>query len=273
MEEAVIVIPTINNLQYLSKCIQSIKCSFPYELLVVDNGSVDGTLEWLKENGISFIHHENNFGCSYANNEAMDYAFLKDKLLFVIHNDILLHKDCLNNLYRGITETDFDLLYALEHLTGNVNPDVMKEFRYKYIYDKNNNGLPEEEAIGYVGAAAANGINFTVRVIRKTTLEKIGYFDVNFYPAYFEDNDYGLRCILGGVKFGIVNSARYYHFWSRSIHEGGVGELNSRYFGANRQYYTGKWGGSVGKETIKDKNIVLFRTREEDYELIKGKIV
>ena len=273
MENVVIAIPTINNLQYLKKCIESIRCSFPYELFVVDNGSVDGTLDWLKEQKIVHIHHDKNFGCSYANNEIMDYAFSKDKLVFIIHNDILLHKDCLNNMYRGITETDFDLLYALEHLTGRVDTAVMKEFRYAYIYDKENKGLPEDEDIEYAGAAVANGINFTVRAIRKTAVEKIGYFDVNYYPAYFEDNDYGLRCIKGGVKFGIVNSARYYHFWSRSIHEGGVGELNSRYFGVNRQFYTTKWGGEIGRETIIEPNIKLFRTREEDYELIKNKIV
>lgn len=274
MEEVVIAIPTINNLQYLKKCVESIRCSFPYELLVVDNGSVDGTLDWLKEQNIPYVHHDQNFGCSYANNEIMEYAFSRDKLVFIIHNDIILHKNCLDHLHRGLTETtDFDLLYALEHLTGRVNPEVMKEFRYQYIYDKNNNGLPEEDDIDYSGVKVARGINFTVRAIRKTTSEKIGYFDVNYFPAYFEDNDYGLRCLLGDVKVGIVHSARYYHFWSRSIHEGGVGALNSKYFSANRAFYVNKWGGAIGRETIMEPNIRLFRTREEDYELIKNKIV
>jgi len=274
MEEVIIAIPTINNLQYLKKCIESICCSFPYELLVVDNGSTDETLSWLKENKIPHIHHDKNFGCSYANNEAMEYSFSKNKLVFIIHNDVILHKNCLDNLYRGLTETrDFDLLFALEHLTGRVNREVMKEFRYNYIFDKDNKGLPNEKTIEYTGAKASRGINFTVRAIRKTAVEKVGYFDVNYFPAYFEDNDYGLRCILGKVNVGIVQAARYYHFWSRSIHEGGVGTLNSKYFGANQTFYNRKWGGAIGKETILDPNIKLFRTREEDYELIKNKVI
>ena len=272
MEEAIIAIPTINNLKYLKGCIKSIKCSFPYELLVIDNGSSDGTLEWLVENNIKHIHHDENLGCSYANNEAMDYAFSKDKLLFVIHNDVILHMNCLDNLYRGLTETDFDLLYALEYLTGKVNPAVLSDFKYKYIYDKEDIGVPEEP-IEYGGVVKTVGLNFTVRAIKKSTLDKIGYFDVNYYPAYFEDNDYGIRCKLGNVKVGIVTSARFYHFWSRSIHEGGVEELNEKYFNINKSYYASKWGGEVGKETIIDKNIQLFRTRERDYELIKEKIV
>lgn len=273
MNDVIIAIPTVNNLAYLRKAIESIKCSFPYELIVIDNGSSDGTSEWLKSKSVKCIHHDANLGCSYANNEAMQYAFSQDKIIYIIHNDIILHKDCLDHLYKGLTETNFELLFALEHLTGAVNPQVLKEFRFKYIYDKDNVGLPEDQDLKYTPPKQMPGINFTVRAIKKEAWEKVGYFDVNFYPAYFEDNDYGLRCLMAKVKIGIVYSARYYHFWSRSIHEGGVGPTNAKYFGINSQFYVRKWGGAVTKEIRKEENIKLFRTREEDYAIVKEKII
>ena len=278
MKEAIVAVPTVNNLKYLKRVVETINCSFPYELIVVDNGSTDNTFNWLEEQGIKCIHHDKNFGVSYANNEVMDYAFSQGKLLFMVHNDVLLHKDCLNNLYWGLIKTDFDLLYGYELLSAQVRPELLEEFNYDFVVDYGGKTWRERQAETLTcenesDVRKIKAINFTVRAIKKSTFDKVGYFDVNYYPAYFEDNDYGLRCKLGGVKVGIITKAIFYHFWSRSIHEGGARALNAKYFEKNRAHYIQKWGGRIGHETITEPNIKLFRTREEDYELIKDKIV
>lgn len=266
---SVVAIPSVNNLSYLKKAVASVKCSFPYELVVFVNGSTDGTVEWLDEHSIKYIYHDKNLGCSYVNNEAMEYSFSQDKWLFIIHNDVILHKDCLDNMYKAMDESDVDLVYALETITAQANPQAMKEFFWEFTYDKENKGIATDTDEPYTGVNKALGINFTVRGIKKSIMDKVGYFDVTYFPAYFEDNDYGLRCNLAGVNYGIVPSAKFYHFWSRSIHEGGVGALNSIRFDINRRYYISKWGGNIGKETIKEPNILLLRTREEDFNIIK----
>ena len=272
--DSVVAIPTINNLNYLKKAVKSVRCSFPYELLVLVNGSTDGTVEWLDEQKIPYIYHEKNLGCAYVNNEAMDYAFNQDKLLFIIHNDLILHKDCLDYMYKAMVENqEYDMVYAMETVSAQANPEVMKEFYWKFTYDGDNKGLDTENDVEYTGVFPERGVNFTARAIKKTIVDKVGYFDVSYFPTYFDDNDYGLRCVLGDVKFGIVPSACFYHFWSRSIHEGGLGEINSRRFEINRRFYINKWGGTIGNETILEPNIKLMRTREEDYNIVKQWVI
>jgi GT2 family glycosyltransferase len=79
--------------------------------------------------------------------------------------------------------------------------------------------------------------------------DTIGYVDVNFYPAYYSDNDYARRGVNAGlapVACTLVN-AYYFHFWSRTIHQGSGGS-NSRFFNQNRQFYITKWGNDFGSE-------------------------
>lgn len=276
MKEGVVVIPNVNNIGYLQNAIQSIKASFPFELLVIDNGSTDGSYEWLLSRKINTVRHNTNFGVVYANNEAMDYAFSKDKYLFVIHNDVVLHKDCLNNMYEALETTDYDKVFALEYLMTKPSTSLTETFNnlgYKYSIGNTGNIISGSDYIGYSGVEPSGGINFTVRGIKKSVVDKVGYVDINFFPAYFDDNDYGLRCKLGGVKFGLVPSAVYQHFWSRSIHEGGVRSLNDANFEKNKRFYISKWGGPPGKETkLTNELIKIMRTREEDYDLIKGRL-
>ena len=44
------------------------------------------------------------------------------------------------------------------------------------------------------------GDGFNLFSVPRATAEKVGYFDENFYPAYFEDNDYVYRCRLAGAR-------------------------------------------------------------------------
>lgn len=74
--------------------------------------------------------------------------------------------------------------------------------------------------------------------IRKTTVEKIGLIDENFYPAYYEDNDYHRRMLLAGCEFVRI-----------MIDATSAGNALSMHAGVNinwnkcRDYYVKKWGG------------------------------
>jgi GT2 family glycosyltransferase len=85
---------------------------------------------------------------------------------------------------------------------------------------------------------------------KKSVFDKIGYTDVNFFPAYFIDNDYARRIINSGIKCCALTNARFFHFWSRTIHQG-TGGSTSQYFENNRKFYSLKWHGDFGKEKWK----------------------
>ena len=90
-------------------------------------------------------------------------------------------------------------------------------------------------------------------VINAPALEKVGLFDFNLCPCYFEDLDYLRRAVLSGVeivdlpahsKHGIDNKPSHTVNKSPALQR-----ENARTFEGNKQYYISKWGGEPGKET------------------------
>ena len=70
MKKVTIVIPNYNGLKFMEPCMAALDKQLcrDFELLVVDNGSTDGSVEWLKEHGLPSIFLETNTGFSGAVN-------------------------------------------------------------------------------------------------------------------------------------------------------------------------------------------------------------
>lgn len=80
--------------------------------------------------------------------------------------------------------------------------------------------------------------------------EEFGWFDENFSPAYFEDNDMAYRIQLEGGTAVMRPDAGHTHRGSVTQNWAGRQVVNSRMFESNRAYYSLKWGGWPGKETL-----------------------
>lgn len=81
---------------------------------------------------------------------------------------------------------------------------------------------------------------------RRSVFDKLGYIDVNFWPAYFSDNDIARRAVNEGIKSCALRHAVYFHFWSRTIKQGDGHP--PRAFAANAEFYGRKWGGAFAHE-------------------------
>ena len=85
-------------------------------------------------------------------------------------------------------------------------------------------------------------------VLTPRLLHAVGYMDENFYPGYFEDNDYRYRQKLAGVQmspFPLQNT----HITSSTLHSSKAFEERNRVtFAKNFEYYIDKWGGPPGRE-------------------------
>jgi GT2 family glycosyltransferase len=94
----------------------------------------------------------------------------------------------------------------------------------------------------YLNGMAAFGI-------RASCVEKVGWFDENYVPAYCEDIDYDYRCRLLGVHIEVVGRV-VEHYGSATLKGSKQYQReNGRSYPANRRYYGEKWGGFVGEET------------------------
>jgi GT2 family glycosyltransferase len=91
-------------------------------------------------------------------------------------------------------------------------------------------------------------LNWCSFILSVNAYLKVGKFDENFFPAYFEDNDYFRRMLLSDVPMvfnGMLNPVIYRN--SMTIQK--TPELNNG-FEKNRQYYISKWGGQPTQETF-----------------------
>ncbi len=149
-----------------------------------------------------------NFGCMHALNASSDY-------IAIAANDTSLNPDCL------------DLL--LEY-GESASADVWSGISY------NNRENIDLDAIGI-------GADFSCFMIRPLTLHRFGMFDPNFRPAYFEDNDYYARVILGGGSCHVVHRAQFFHHGSMTVRSDPDMAHHVQYwFETNRQYFARKWG-------------------------------
>ena len=89
---------------------------------------------------------------------------------------------------------------------------------------------------------------FGAFAINQAAVDKVGWFDENFHPIYFEDNDYRRRCALSGVPIRSLIS-RTRHDNSSTI-ASGFARHNERTFPTNLDYYVKKWGGPPNHETV-----------------------
>jgi len=103
---ASVIVVTYNNLEYTRLCLESLfaKTAYPnYELIVVDNGSTDGTKEYLSELGrsrldVKIILNDRNLGFSGANNLGIRAA--KGDFLVFLNNDTVLTRGLIGGLVR-----------------------------------------------------------------------------------------------------------------------------------------------------------------------------
>lgn len=103
------------------------------------------------------------------------------------------------------------------------------------------------ETVG--GVALLRG--FTVFGIDRGAVRKAGWFDENFVPAYFEDNDYDYRCRLTDVPLNALPSGLQHRNSSTLRDSELYAEANRRTFPKNQKYFLEKWGGSPYKEVYK----------------------
>ena len=132
-----------------------------------------------------------------------------------IANDAILRHDCLD---------------AMVAFGGRGTADLWSGISY------NNRAEIDVSAI-------TDGGDFTCFMFRPQTIGRFGWFDPNFKPAYFEDNDYYARVVLGGGDCRVVHAAQFYHHGSMTIrHDAVAAHHVNHWFGRNRAYFARKWG-------------------------------
>jgi GT2 family glycosyltransferase len=236
--QAAIVIPVFNQLGYTQGCLRCLEpdVASDVHVIIVNNGSSDGTREWLAGRaGIHVIHNEQNRGCAPAWNQGLALARTllssgsaeaDDRWIVVLNNDVLLPAGWLQALIGA----------AERHRLDIVCP-AMRERDQNYDFEAHARQFMTELA-GVVRRGASHGVCFAVR---ETVFAKIGGFDEAFRIGQFEDADFFRRARLAGFRSGTVGACFIHHFGSVTQDSMSTPQRQRPYEAENRAYFRKKW--------------------------------
>jgi GT2 family glycosyltransferase len=226
--------------------------------IIVGKPGDSETINWLStEPEIKFKIHTVNMGFPYSINDIYDFAWKENNYdnLIIAGNDIAAYPHSVDSLvtladistYEVISASQVDVrafvsAYPEARKYFNGDKQIFSDFKSK-PWDLFKDYSPILD-IGHMQLLDIQNLC----LYKKTVFDRVGYTDVNYYPCYFIDNDYANRLVKSNAKVCSLSNAKFFHFWSRTIHQGSGGST-SKAFENNKEYYREKWGGDVGQET------------------------
>lgn len=212
-----VVIPSWNSLGLLRRCLGSLEDQgAEIETMVIDNGSEDGTGEYLREEGIPHVSLPENVGFAPAVN--LGVRRTAAPLVFVLNADTVLEPGALGTLVEALA-ADPKLggvqprLLQLEEGTGM---DVSRARLYSVGQRLSRDGRAFEIGAGEPqGEASAHprevfGVCGAACLFRRELLERLGGYDERYF-AFYEDVDLNVRARIAGWRFGYVPEAVVWH--------------------------------------------------------------
>ena len=227
MDLSICLVP-LNALEYLEPLLASIErytSGLHYEVIMVDNGSTDGTVEWIEQHHpeIVLTHNLANLGFTRGTNQAIAKA--KGEFLLLLNPDTLLTEDCFSPQITYLREhpevgitipkvLNADGSFQQQSRRGDARPAEVFGYFLKLgkLFPKNRdlNGylqswLPEDEV------AEVKAVSGSCMFIRREVYEQIGGLDEQFF-AYQEDSDYCMRARQAGWKVMYVPLSSIIHY-------------------------------------------------------------
>lgn len=250
-----IIIPIWNQFEFTRDCIESIirSTSYPFRLILIDNGSTDGTgqyLESLKSRdslNVELIRNTENLGFVKAVNQG--FKISKAPYVCILNNDTIAACGWLERMV-DFAQAHKDAGLINPRCNGHLDTPIETYARMLATYKGQ-----------YMEVNQCQGF---CMLIKRELIDKIGYLDEAFVIGGFDDTDYSMRAHMAGYKSVCIYDAYVYHRMHATFNESGNRESLVK---KNRQTYYEKWGkhlrvgfiislDSLDIETI--SNIILF---------------
>lgn len=223
-----LVIPVYNQLDYTRRCLDSILrwTEVPFEMIVVDNASTDGTRDYLKTAAVQVITNDRNLGCAKAWNQGVRAA--TGQVIGILNNDIVVTPGWLKGL----------LAFMQSGRYGIVSPSAREGLldydleRYAAEFTHRCSGAIRKELYG------------ACMVIDRRVFERIGLFDEAFTYGGCEDVDFLWRAREAGWQAAMTGSVLIHHF-SMVTQDAIKKKQGKTYPTANLAHFTAKWNRTV----------------------------
>lgn len=210
------------------------KISYPnWELIAVDNGSTDGTVDLSEDPKFKFsktklIRNKTNLGFAPANNQGYDVS--KGKYVLLLNNDTLVEKDFLEVMVEKM-ETDPTIGVLQPKIKIMDNPKLLDNAgsfltRIGFLHHW---GFMRRDSKEYDKERDVFSTKGACMLIRQDVIKKVGLFDGDFM-SYFEESDFCWRSWLIGYKSTYYPKTFIRHKVGFTIRRLDVGNLNWHYY-------------------------------------------
>ena len=227
MVDISIVIVNWNTRELLKNCLESVVRTVHdliYEVIVVDNASVDGSVDMFRERfpQVRIIANDKNRGFGAANNQA--FQTMQGRYALLLNTDTVLTEDAVRDLFSFMEshpsaamscgqllnrdDSKQNSIAAFPTLLTLLTNMSLLEYLFpgKYPSKRYEHRQPIEVDSG-VGACL---------MVRKQAMDVVGWFDERYF-FFFEETDWAYRMRLAGWQIFHVPTARIYHLQGQSI--------------------------------------------------------
>ena len=224
-----VIVPSWNSVDDLSECVTSLRSQVgvELELMVVDNGSEDGSVEYLDRESVPHISLPRNLGFAAAVN--LGFASTEAEAVMTVNSDTVLEAEALIHMYR--------VLFS-DNRIGGVQPRILSLVRGKdrdpadpeaIIYSLGQaltaDGRAREDGIGQrqgdrgFEARDIFGVCGAACMFKRRMLSQLGGYDERYF-AFYEDVDLNVRARIMGWTFQVVPESVVWHVGNAAWHAG-----------------------------------------------------
>ena len=239
---ASIVVVSYDNLLFTRLCMETLLANTEgpaYEVIAVDNGSTDGSVDYLQalaasDHRVRVLANPSNLGFAAAVNAGLAEA--RGDVLVVLNNDVLLAPGWLSGLCARLDDWTVGLVGPL---TNRAPGETRVAVRHRTF----------GEFLDHATAVRAGGGHREVAMLpmicvalRRAVYDEIGALDGRFGIGMFEDDDYCVRLRAAGYRLVCAEDVFIHHFGGATFGRlVSSGEFQS-VFDANRRLFEDKWG-------------------------------
>jgi len=194
------------------ECLHSLMSEAVDEIIIVDNGSTDGTLEavkklMMKDRRIQVIQNTTNNGFAQANNQGFSKATC-NYILF-LNNDTLLEKNFLTPMLNFLKQNQAVAAVQPLIVFPDQTIDSVGSFLTPtgFLYHKAHRMMPDKRVMR---SAQVYSLKGACMLWKKSVLDEIGLFEESYF-AYFEETELCHRALNAGYQVFYCPSSRIMH--------------------------------------------------------------
>lgn len=210
-----IIIPAFNQLEYCRQCVASVlmHTTYPYRLILVDNGSTDGVGDFFDSvPDAVVVHAGKNLGFAGGVNLGLERA---EGHVLLLNSDTITPRGWLERLVAALdADPRIGMVGPMSNcVSGSQQIDGLTLSQMDEI-----NAFSEELSRRNAGQLrdVARLVGFCL-LIREETAAKVGRFDDTYGVGNFEDDDYCLRVLRAGYRLCVAEDCFVFHYGGRTF--------------------------------------------------------